>query len=87
MKKLESVCLKIFAVGILITLFAGGVTVFGYIAAMVIGGETATELCRIILKEYFPWVIKATSVFSGFGLAGMYLGKQSALSVKSSDKK
>lgn len=79
MEKLIKVLKKIFAVGVLSTLFAGGITFFGYAVALAIGGEAAAELCRIILKVYFPWVIKATSVFIGLGLVSMYLGKQSSL--------
>lgn len=79
MKKIADILLKIFAVGIIACLFAGALTLVGYIAALIIGGETATSLCAWIFKSYFPWVIKATSVFTGIGLIGMYLGKQKAL--------
>lgn len=77
----------VFSVGVLLSLFAGGITVIGYIIAMFIGGEAATEMCRVILKEYFPWVIKCTSIFIGCGLIGMYLSKKKALTMKSEDIK
>ena len=53
---------------------------------MFVGGETATEMCAWIFKTYLPWVIKATSIFTGIGLITMYLSKQKALTV-SNDKK
>ena len=86
MKKVTNVLLTIFAVGVLLTLFAGGLTLLGYLVAMVIGGETATALCAFLFKTLFPWIIKFTSIFTGIGLLGMYLSKQTALSVKGTKK-
>ena len=80
MKKITNVLLTIFGVGVLLCLLAGALCFVGYIVAMFIGGETATEMCAFILKKYMPWVIKATSIFAGIGLIAMYLGKQKALS-------
>ena len=81
MKKISDVLLKIFAYGILACLFAGGMSLAGYLIAMVIGGESATALCAWVFKTYLPWIIKASSVFTGIGLLGMYLSGQTALSV------
>ena len=86
MKKVSDVLLKIFAYGILVCLFAGGLSLVGYLAGLIIGGESAEKLCAWVFKTYLPWVIKATSVFTGIGLVGMYLSKQKALAM-SSDKK
>lgn len=83
MKKLTDILLTVFAVGVLGTLFAGALSVLGYIAALCIGGETAAAMCLWIYKTYFPWVIKLTSVFAGIGLVGMYLSKQKALTAAS----
>lgn len=74
--------LTLFGVGMLLALFAGGASVLGYIAALFIGGKTATAICAFIFKTYLPFVIKATSAFAGIGLIGMYLTRQKALSVK-----
>ena len=86
MKKFSDVLLKVFAYGIIACLFAGGLSLAGYLAGMIIGGESATSLCAWVFKTYLPWVIKATSIFTGIGLLGMYLSKQKALTV-SADKK
>lgn len=83
MKKISKVLLTVFSVGALATLFAGALAFVGYIAALLIGGETATELCAFIYKDYFPWVIRICSISVGFGLIGMYFGKQKALGVNS----
>ena len=47
-KKLSSILKMIFGYGIMISLFAGGLTFFGYLAALFIGGETATAICVYI---------------------------------------
>ena len=80
MKKFSQVLLIIFAIGVLLTLFAGALALVGYIVAMFIGGETAAALCLFIYKSYFPWVIRICSISVGFGLIGMYLRKIKALS-------
>ncbi len=82
MKKLSDILLKIFAYGVITCLFAGGLSFVGYLVALIIGGDTATNLCAWVFKTYLPWVIKATSVFTLIGLIGMYLSKQKALTAK-----
>ena len=83
MKKYSDVLLIVFSYGILVCLFAGGLSLVGYLSGLVIGGETAESLCAWIFKSYLPLVIKATSLFTAIGLIGMYLGKQKALTAKS----
>ena len=87
MKKISNILLYIFAVGIIICLFAGTLSLLGYIIAIIIGGETATNLCLFIFKTYFPLIIKVTSIITGIGLLGMYFSKQKSLTIVSSDKK
>ena len=86
MKKVTDIILTVFAVGVLCALCLGGLTLLGYLTALCIGGESATAICVFIHKKLFPWIIRATSVFVGLGLVGMYLSKIKALTV-SGDKK
>jgi hypothetical protein len=86
MKKFTDILLKVFAYGIIACLFAGGLSLVGYIVALIIGGESATALCLWVFKTYLPWVIKATSIFTLIGLIGMYMSKQKAL-VATAEKK
>ncbi len=81
MKKIADVLLTIFSIGIILALFAGGASVIIYIVAMFIGGEAATEICTTVFKEYLPWVIKFTSIFTLVGFVGMYFAKVKALTV------
>lgn len=87
MKKISLLLLKVFGVGITLSLFAGGLSLLGYCTALFIGGDIATNLCNFIFKTYLPWVIKFTSLFTGIGLIGMYFSKQKALTVASCDIK
>ncbi len=87
MKKISDILLKIFAIGIIAVLFAGGISLLGYIVAILIGGEVATQICTFIFKTYFPYVIRITSFFTGIGLLGMYLNRQKALIVEVDNKK
>ncbi len=79
LKKISDVFKIIFGYGIEIVLFAGGLTFFGYLAALVIGGETATEMCTWIYKTFIPIIIKASTILILFGLVTMYLAGEKAL--------
>ena len=82
MKKVVDILLWIFGVGMALCLLAGGLAAVGYIVALFVGGDLATEMCVFIHKTYFPYVIQFTSVFVGIGLLGMYSGRLKALSLK-----
>ena len=86
MQKVSKVLLTIFGIGALLTLFAGGLALVGFIVALCIGGETATEMCVFIHKTYFPYVIQVCSVSVAFGIVGMYCGKLKALTMKDNKK-
>ena len=79
LKKLSDVFKLIFGYGIMIVLFAGGLTFFGYLAALIIGGETATAMCTWIYKTFIPVIIKASTILILFGLLTMYLAGEKAL--------
>lgn len=88
MKKIVAVCKMIFGYGIMITLFVGGLTFFGYLAALCIGGETATAICVFIYKQIVPIMVKVANIMILFGLLTMYLGGEMALTTsKKKDKK
>ncbi len=79
LKKISDVFKLIFGYGIMIVLFLGGLTFFGYLAALFIGGETATNMCTWIYKSFIPVLIRATTILILFGLVTMYLGGEKAL--------
>ena len=79
MKKFVEICKLIFGYGIMIVLFAGGLTFFGFVAALIIGGETATAICTWIYKSFIPVIIYASTILILFGLVTMYLAGEKAL--------
>ncbi len=80
-KKIAAVLRTVFGYGIMITLFAGGLTFFGYVAALIIGGGTATAICTFIYKEIIPIIIYASTILVLLGLVVMYLSGEVALTV------
>lgn len=86
MKKIAKVCKMIFGYGIMITLFVGGLTFFGYLAALLIGGEVATAICVFIYKKIVPVMVYATTCLIIFGLLCMYLDGEKALTTEKKEK-
>ncbi len=79
MKKISDICKMIFGYGIMISLFAGGLTFFGYLIALILGGDTATLICEIIYKKFFSIIIYLSTIMVLFGLFSMYLAGEFAL--------
>ena len=78
-EKLSGVLKTVFGYGILICVFAGGLTFFGYLAALCIGGQTAANICHFLYKILMPWIIRGSTVMVLLGLVAMYLSGQTAL--------
>lgn len=78
-KKVSDVCKTIFGYGMLICLFVGGLTFFGYVAALIIGGDTAALICTVIYKKIIPVIIYASTILILFGLLAMYMAGELAL--------
>ena len=78
-KKISDFLKKIFGWGIMITLFVGGLTFFGYLAALIIGGDTAAAICHFLHKQLMPVVIYVTTCLIMLGLLAMYLAGEKAL--------
>ena len=85
LKKISDVCKIVFGYGIMIVLFAGGLTFFGYVVAMIVGGDAAAEICNVMYKKIIPVIVYASTCLVLFGLATMYLAGEKALT--SSKKK
>jgi hypothetical protein len=78
---------NIFGYGIMICLFVGGATFFGYVIALIIGGPTATAICEFIYKIIIPYVIKGSTIMVLLGLVAMYLNGEEALTAKKTTSK
>ena len=78
-KKIASVLKAIFGYGIMISLFGGGLTFFGYVAALIIGGDTAAVICAFIYDKIFPVIIYISTIMVLLGLISMYFNGETAL--------
>ena len=86
-KKISNVIKVIFGYSIMLTLFAGGLTFFGFVVALIIGGDAAALICEIIYKHIFPIIIYVASATILIGLVAMYLSGETALSANKKKKK
>lgn len=86
-KKVSAVLRIVFGCGIMVCLFAGGLTFFGYLVAMFIGGETATDICVFIYKRIMPVIIYTSTIMVLLGLVVMYLNGETALTASKKGKK
>lgn len=84
-KKLISAIDRIYGIVIYLCLFVGGSMFFGYLAAIIIGGDTAVLLCDIIYNKIFKVLIYAGNVVILLGLVNMYLKKQKSLTMSDSE--
>lgn len=85
-KKIADILKLVFGYGIMITLFAGGFTFFGYIAALIIGGDTASSICVFLYEKIFSVIIYAASCLILLGLLAMYLSGETALTTSKAKK-
>lgn len=72
-EKTAKILAYIYGVGIAVALFAGALSFLGYVAAIIIGGETATAICVFIYKKIYPVLFYISSVSVLLGLVKMYL--------------
>ena len=78
-KKLSNILKTIFGYGVMISLFVGGLTFFGYAAALIIGGDIAAAICAFIYKYIIPVIIYLAVSMVLLGLVAMYLAGEKAL--------
>ena len=86
-KKISSVLRIVFGYGIFICVFAGGLTFFGYLVALCVGGNMAQGICDFIYKSFFPVIIKVSTILVILGLVVMYLNGEMALTASADKKK
>ncbi|MBR5586365.1 MAG: hypothetical protein IKW02_00220 [Clostridia bacterium] len=86
MKKIISCLEKVFGYGIMICLFAGGMTFIGYLAALIVGGDTAAAICRFNYEVVLKIVIKASTLLILMGIVVMYFKGEKALTASAGKK-
>lgn len=78
-EKLAKVLSYVYAIGIAVSLFAGALSVIGYVVAMIFGGDTAAAICKFIYKDFYPIIIYIASVSILVGLVKMYVAGEKSL--------
>ncbi|MBE7032650.1 MAG: hypothetical protein E7406_00295 [Ruminococcaceae bacterium] len=86
LKKISDILKMVFGYGIMLSLFLGGATFFGYVVALIIGGNTGAAICDFIYKEFVPELVYYTSILVLLGLVAMYLGGEFALTTEKKQK-
>jgi len=87
MKKFTEFCKLVFGYGIMISLFAGGLTFFAYLVALIVGGDTAALICDITYKQVVPVIVKTSTIMILLGLACMYMSGEKSLTPSEKKKK
>lgn len=77
--KLATALAYIYASGIAIALFAGGISFLGYVAALIAGGDTAAVICEFIYKTLYPFIVYISSVSVLIGLLKMYVAGEKSM--------
>lgn len=78
-EKLIKILSYIYGIGIAVALFAGAISFFGYLIAIIVGGQTATDICVFICKKFYPVIIYISSVSVLLGLVKMYVAGEKTL--------
>lgn len=76
--KIVNVIKVVFGYGIMISLLVGGLTFFGYLAALIIGGDTALAICTFIYKKLYPVLVVISTIMIALGILKMYLCHETA---------
>ena len=86
LKKISNVCKTIFGYGIMISLFGGGLTFFGYVVALIVGGDTAGAICDFMKTYITPNAILLSTIMILLGIFSMYLAGELALTPTQREK-
>ncbi len=84
--KIANVLSYIYGTGIMIALFVGALSFLGYLVAIIIGGDVATDICVFIYKKIYPILITFSSCVVLLGLIKMYVAGEKSLAPKKKNK-
>lgn len=87
-QKIANILGTVYGAGIMIVLFVGALSFFGYVVAFIVGGETAAIICTFIYKKAYPVLFLVSSSIVLLGLVKMYIaGEKSMVPAKKSNVK
>lgn len=85
--KIARVLKTIFGYGILTVLVLGGLSLLGFLVALLLGGTAGEALAVFLYRYFFTVLAYATAVLILLGLLSMYLAGESALTAAKRRKK
>lgn len=85
--KLANTLSTVYGIGVMVALFAGGLSFFGYLVAFIIGGDTATDICVFIYKKIYPILFIFSSSVVLLGLIKMYVAGEKSMVPKNKHNK
>lgn len=86
-QKIYNILNKLYGILMIVSFFAGAVPLLVFIAAIIIGGDTATAMMTFVGEYVYTYIIAAASIAVFIGWIALYVGKKEGLSIKSFDKK
>ncbi len=78
-QKISAFLKTVFGWGVFVCLIGGGLTFFGYLVALIVGGEHAALVCTVLYKNVIPVLVYASTILVLLGLVAMYLSGEMAL--------
>ena len=86
-EKVLKILTRVWALVSFVLLFTGGVSAIGYIAAIIIGGETGAEIINFLYTKLFSVLIYVNSIFIIVGLIKMELAGEKSLTAGNKKRK
>ena len=78
-EKLGKILAQLYGVGIFTALMLGALSFVGYLAALILGGEVAGQICTFIYKKVYPGIYYLSAGSVLLGLLKMYVVGEKAL--------
>ena len=86
-EKIVNIIKCIFGIGIVICLLVGGLSFFGYLAALIVGGDNALKICTFIYKKLYPILVLISTSMIILGVVKMYICGETAFTGKRNNEK
>ena len=90
MKKMKTKLIKLlcnlYGIGITAAVFMGALSFLGYLAAIIIGGQAAADICVFIYKKLYPILFYVCSASVFIGMLKMYIAGEKTMMLTKKDK-
>ena len=86
--KLIKLLCNLYGIGITVAVFTGALSFVGYLAAIIIGGQMAADICVFIYKKLYPVLFYLCSASVFIGMLKMYIaGEKTMMLTKKRNQK